>query len=69
MTSRVRSMANDEVNENSSSKGDNLNFFRNLLEASWDTKAMGIIPSDPENAAKAAGKKPTWEHSRCDDCC
>ena len=33
-----------------------LQAMKSLLESSWDAKSMGVIPTDPQNGAEAAGE-------------
>ena len=48
---------NDDNDEPDNKENDaRLNAMRSVLQSSWDTKSMGIIPTDPQSAAMAAGQ-------------
>jgi hypothetical protein len=54
---------NNDYYPNDSSNDDNrrdiIENMRHFLESSWNIQTMGRVPSTPENAAEAAGKKMT----------
>ncbi len=37
--------------------GSAIDAMRSMLEASWNVESMGVVPSDPQKAAEAAGER------------
>ena len=47
----------DDVDDSIDNNEDpRLQAMKSLLESSWDAKSMGVIPTDPQNGAEAAGE-------------